>query len=542
MDILIILTAVLFIFGTFLYGKLTKPILYPILVSSLLLILKFSFESIHKEILPSVFVKSSIWLFLLHLIISGSLISLYLFIGRRREYNFNHKIISLSYILYSLMPIKIKPNTRIIGRVFPYNFSQLVFNNKMIISNKLADAGGMLITGSTGSGKTYSLLSLMKQNIENGNSIIYCEYKGDPEVVEELSDYGKSCDYDVYILDSDSCNFNYDPLLNLNNTGRIEAVMNMRKWSLDGSDAHYKSSTMVLLQKTIKDFSHAWEYGNLNKESFTRQYFDFLRSYKPATSEWDSYTTITKLLELLLTSSLEPMFYGKLKETLNFNKMKNDKFLIIVSFLSSNKELATSFTSLLLRDLQDEFTRKRASKNIYLYADEFGTLENPFIIKDCIEKGRSAGICSTLALLDVNQIVIQTNEAYLFSLLGTLNTFMIYPGAHRDAAIKLAGTQIADIENVLMNLRKPDGKRGPTAVFISKYPTINKERNSEVYRFEPFIYKKKIDKCRVQPIIKNTASEVKEPESINAYNKDNQDNQKLEIKEVQKPNFEKFLD
>ena len=314
-------------------------------------------------------------------------------------------------------------------------------------------------------------------------------------MVNNLELYALKHGYEVFKLAGGKSNFNYDPLGNLNNSGRVEAIMNMRKWSLDGSDAHYKTSTQLLLQKTVDEFSKIYRRQEqesiekvLMKPSFTCGYYQWMRRYAPAREESDAYTTITKLLELLITSSLSDMFLWKNGKTLDFDIIKNKKFLVIVSFISSNKELATSFSSLMFRNLLDECTNNAPAHNIFMYVDEFATLENPFIIKDTIEKGRSAKIATTLSMQDINQIVIQTNEAYLNSLLGTINTFIVYSGATRNTAEKLAGVQIADIEIVLMNLRKPIDGRKPTAIYISKYPALNKRITAEVFRFTPYIY------------------------------------------------------
>lgn len=435
-------------------------------------------------ILNLVFKSNSIFQFSIQIIISILVFIGYSFLQLKIKYDFTDKIISYTYLFNSLFKPNVKNGERNIGKVLPYNNYQLKYNGKYITVNEIAAAGATLISGSIGSGKTYGMVSSIKQDIVANKSVIFAEYKGDPDIVNSLIDFAKNHNFNIYNLSCGNSDFNYDPLQNLNNVGRIEAIINMRKWSIDGSDAHYKTSVQLLLQKLIGDFSHKY----MNSGSYTFEFYKYVKSYNPNRDEWDAYTTTSKLLELLLTSSLSPMFKGENDKVLDFNKIKNERFLLIVSFVSSNKELATSFSSLMFRDLLDECTVLTPNKNINLYIDEFGTLENPFIIKDILEKGRSGKIATTLALQDINQIVIQTNEAYLNSILGIINTFIIYSGATRTTAEKFAGVQLLEIESVLMNLRKPINGRTPTAIYISKYPTLNKRTNSEVFRFEPFIY------------------------------------------------------
>ena len=440
------------------------------------------------------------------IIFTGALLFGYWYLLSRITYDFSDKIYSFTYFFnkYIAKPKAGNENSDfIIGSVLPYNNYQLKYNGKYITMNDISAAGVTLISGSSGSGKTYGMMSLIKQNISSGKSVIFAEYKGDPDVTNELSNYAKEHNFQVFNLSLGRGDFYYDPLKNLNNIGRIEALMNMRKWDISGSDAHYKTSTQLLLQKLVGEFSH--KYDPNRDVSYLLSFYGYVKRYSPARDEWDSYSTVSKLIELLLTSSLKNIFeFGTKKngyyfynvdgnqninQTLDFKKIKNEKFLLIVSFVSSNKELATSFSSLLFRDLLDECTVAAPERNILLCCDETGTLENPFIVKDIIEKGRSCKISTILAFQDINQVVIQTNEAYLNSILGTVNTFIVYNGATRNTAEKFAGVQLLEIEPVLMNLRKPINGKSPTAIFISKYPTLNKRTNSEVFRFEPYIFK-----------------------------------------------------
>lgn len=462
--------------------------------------------------LTIIFKEHKILMLVLQITLNITIISLFIFIQNKIKYDFTDKIISFTYIFNSIFKPRKRSGDRIIGRVLPYNNYQLKYNGKYLVMNEIITAGATLISGSTGSGKTTGVISCIRQNITDNKSVIFAEYKGDPTVVEEIIAFAKEHDFEIFKLSGNEANFNYDPLQNLNNVGRIEALMNMRKWSLDGSDAHYKTGFLLLLQKLIGEFANSRAL-EIQPGSFTIEFLKYVKSYNPKKDEWDAYSTTSKLLELLLTSSLEPMFSSKYSKTLDFKVVKNKKFLVVISFISSNKELATSFSSLLFRDLLDECTVNAPMQNINLYIDEFGTLENPFIIKDILEKGRSGKIGTTLTLLDINQIVVQTSDAYLNSILGIINTFIVYNGATRVTAEKFAGVQLLDIENVLMNLRKPGGyKKSPTAIYISKYPTLNKKINSEVFRFEPYIYKAKYKNKTNNETSKVKVGEFDEPD------------------------------
>lgn len=477
-----------------------------------------------------VFRSDNGWIFTLQIIVSIVCFTLYCIVASKIKYDFTNKILSWRMIINSFKPAD--PKSRTIGKVLPYNNYQLRYNGKYIEANEISTAGATMISGSIGSGKTYGMVSLIKQDISNDKSVIFSEYKGDPKTVNEIIDFAKSYGYKIFVINpkTATADFNYDPLRNINNAGRIEAIINMRKWSMDGADAHYRTSVQLLLQKTIGDFTHIYN-NEVSKNpsanlSYTVGFYNYLKQYHAAREEWDAYSTISKLLELLLTSTLKPMFGYEYPSdrNLSFADIKNEKFVVITSFISSNKELATSFTSLMLKDLLDTFTVEQPLRNVSLYIDEFATLENPFIIKDTLEKGRSAKIATTLALQDINQIVIQTNEAYLNSILGIINTFIIYSGATRTTAEKFAGVQLLEIEPVLMNLRKPLNGKSPTAIYISKYPTLNRKTNSEVFRFEPYIFKKGLNSNNIEESKTKFVARFDEDDSADNKNEGNDSN------------------
>ena len=468
----------------------------------------------------------------------------YYLLFKMDKYDFTGKILSFKRIFYFFVKPNIKDG-RIIGKVLPYNNYQLRYNGKYLVANDIVTAGATLISGSSGSGKTWMLRSFIEQNIDNGFPAIFTEYKGDKKLIKHLKEYAEAKGYKCFILWSDgTANFNYDPLKNINNTGRIESIMNMRKWSIDGSDNHYKTGTQLLLQKLVGDYSHIYEKKE-NKESYTLGFYYFVKKYNYSREEYDAYNTVVKLLELLITSNLNKILTFKNEEIFDLHKLKNEKFLFIASFVSSNKELATSFTSLLLKDLLDECSNEAPNKNIFLYTDEVGTLENLFIIKDILEKGRSGKIATTLGLQDINQIIINTNDAYLDSLLGTINNFIIFSGCTRSTAEKFAGVQLLEIESIIMNLRKPINGKGPTALYISKYPTLNKRITSEVFRFEPYVHEFKEsfnlinnpNQIKIQSNINKSVNEENDSVKLEKVDK-NQQSVKDEITEI---NYNDFI-
>ena len=429
------------------------------------------------------------------------LVILYYFISKNFSYDYilGDTIYSITYLLNSFKRPDPNKTCRIVGKVLPYKNSQMKFNGNYLTGNEITCAGGSFVTGGMGSGKTSFIKSLMEQNLDSGYSVIFTDYKGDKEDINsiiEMAHEAEKIGYEAFYIYNEKCNFCYDPLLNLNNSGRIEAIVNMRKWSIDGADDHYKTGLKVFLQSVISEFSH--KFNEEKMTNFTYNFYKYLGNYRYLSKDKDSYDTAMNLLKLLINSGLKNMFNFDIDncnknniKILDFNKLRDKKFIVIASFISSNSDLATSFSSLLFRDILDQFTSKVPNKDIFLYCDEMASVENPFIIKDIVQKSRSAKLASTFSIIDVNYFIDKTSEAFVKGLISSLNNFYIFNGCTRETAELFAGLQLSDINDIIVNLRKPNSqkKKGPTGIYISKYPRLDKKTNIEVFRFSPFIYK-----------------------------------------------------
>lgn len=389
-------------------------------------------------------------------------------------------------------------NGRIIGRCFPYYKRQLKYNNSMIVQNDISLNGGTIITGASGSGKTYSIINMIRQDIEQGKSVAFFNFKGDKETAEEIKK--NAGNVRVYELSWGSCNFTYDPLINLDEAGKVDAILNMRKWSIDGNDAHYKTGVQLFLQKSLREFNYSG--GN-----FLKEFYNFLRTYNVQREMYEAYNTTMKLLELTITSNVGSHMFTNGDNAFKFDT--DEQYILLVGFTSSTKALGTSITSLMLRDLMEVGTRKKYSPSLCLYIDEFGSCESTIIVKDILEKGRSCGISAVISMQDLNQLIINTNAPFLDSVLGTVNSYIVFAGSTKQTAEMMSGTQIYEIDKLIMSLRKPVNGKPPTAVFISKYP-IFENGGTEVYRFIPYVPKKiKLEEINEEA---ETASEQYVPE------------------------------
>lgn len=429
--------------------------------------------------------------------------------------DWNKPIHSFSKIINNMRnsSINIKDG-KIIGKIVPIHEDEIKYNGLYVTQKNIYANGGTLITGATGSGKTETWLSFLKQDLLNGKSVQCFDYKGDPNTVKKLQDFCEK----HHIKFVNVINYNetgiktqelrYDPLENLNQSSKVEALLNMRKWSSNGNDAHYRTSTQALLQSSIAKFEQEnpdLSEDNINQDTgtpknYTIRYAQFLINYKEKYEEKDAKSTIVKMLQIILThKGLSSIFFRSVNDPTDtqiftMKDMNKEQICMVWSFNSAMKELAESMSSMIFRDLLFQGTITPYAKNgVALYVDEFGSLQNSTVIKDILEKGRSAKISSVVAMQDINQLIDSGSEAYANSILGTVNTFIVHNGVTENTA-KIMSLGLVDSKDLLKS-RKPLFKKDgtvipPTAYYITRYPEISK-KNYDNFMITPYIFNEK---------------------------------------------------
>lgn len=437
------------------------------------------------------------------LIYTGLLILGLLFVKYRNhvsesaDFDFTDRIYSISAVLNRLH----RPKELVVGRILPVNYNEIKYNMKAMELDNVILSGETLITGSSGSGKTTTIKAILKQRIDEGKPVVFFDYKGEEDILDEIKEFAEAAELPYYEFSARACTFQYDPFLNLDETGKVEALMNTRRWSSDGADEHYKTSMQLVIQNLVRSYdTYRKETGET--VNYITGLYEYSKTYHPQSNERDGFNNLQKSLEILLSSKGKLM----LGNDPDFTFERDDAYVICFSFTSANKALANQLSSFVYTDIMDRGTRNHYKDKLLLCIDEFGTLESSTIIKDLLEKGRSGGVQTVFSILDVNQIAMNAGEHFVQAILGTINNFIIHAGATQSTADLLAGVQKYDKGYDIMSLRKPYKGKKPTALFISKYPVISKKNNQEVYRIIP--YTDVLKKIRKLGTDENTTTEV----------------------------------
>jgi len=426
----------------------------------------------------------------------------------------NYQILSFWLIYNKLFYNSKLKDKKKLGAVIPYSKATIQYGGRLIHYPEINSKGGTMVTGASGSGKSVQAMELIKQDMDAGRPVVFFDFKGEQSTAEKLKSFAKERNYEIYSLDGEDT-FSFDPLYDMSATGRVEAILNTRKWSMDGADAHFRTNTQLLIQKYIQAFDKV--FMKSGSKLYTVNFYKFIMANKPDMTNRavaDAYKTLQTLLEVVLTSKLGPSLSGDYPRNFSFKEAAsyNEKYIMIISIPSDSKEFANSISSFYFRNIMTTGTNNSFNPGLALYVDEFGTLENPFVVKDILEKGRSCGIMTTIIMQDIFQIVINTNEAYLNSLLGTVNNFVIFAGATREAASKMAGVQIKEVEGILQTLMKPTEDGGsPTACFITKIPVLDKKKSSEVFKYVPYV---KGSKVKIGSVLSSGVTEEAAKEAL----------------------------
>lgn len=333
---------------------------------------------------------------------------------------------------------------------------------------------------------TSTIKSMIYQALDKKHQpVTFFDFKGQTDILDDIEEICTSLNIPYYEFSSRKCNFHYDPLVNLDATGKVEAILNTRRWSTTGADDHYRSSMQLAAQNLIEAYDEYRERNNDNS-NYILGLYNFCPKYHPSQNDKDGYNTIQKMLEIMLSSRAKDLLNDNNGEEFSFQR--DDCYVICFSFVSANKALASSLSSFIFQDLMDRGTKRPYKPKMLLGVDEFGTLENSSIIKDILEKGRSGGIQTIFSILDINQVASNTSMYFVNAILGTINNYIFHNGATKQTAEILSGVQRQQLEGDIMNLKKPINGEPPTALYISKYPIFEKGGANEFYKIIPYSY------------------------------------------------------
>ena len=342
-----------------------------------------------------------------------------------------------------------------------------------------------IMSGGVGSGKTITMLSMIRSDIKHGLPVILIDMKRDPENSAKLAkwckEYGRNFyhfvngdpqDYDVPDSEGQA---SYDPLIN-GGAAKADMILGMREW--DTSSEVYKGNLRQLLQVTFQmlrqadrtrasriDWNHGGIYQLASAIKDSAAFADLLMACKgrpiyddaQAVDEgarhrngklYGAMDEVQSYMRTLTASAYGPWLRtGVTDRNIDLYELtahEGQGNVILFSINSdSEKDFAAYLGSLIMSDLSavSALRRNRGKKNpVNLYVDEFQIIP-PSVLGGLLEKGRASGFAITLASQSLEQIIVKSErngEANVNNILDTSAHFIIHNGSYFDSATRLA--------------------------------------------------------------------------------------------------------
>ena len=377
------------------------------------------------------------------------------------------------------------------------------FDKERIVRSYYTErCGHTAATGQTGAGKTYTMLQLMRNDIEAGNPVFAIDFKKGTEYPYYLAKWakehgrqfyhftaGKPGTYNNPFCDNQA---SYDPLATGTATSKADMMLNLRQW--DGASEVYKKRTKDILESIF------YLLENVDREK-TKQYINWheggLSQFVSALQLKNLYALIEQfkievtdkehagikvsggdkrrlsallglyeelnspqgkgLLEqinglvsncrtLIMSSYGDWLAKGETPYHINLFEFATSEEAPVVLFSFNPQEesdFAKYMGSIILSDLSRTSAYKNAQGNkdlVGIYLDEFQILD-PATVADLLEKARSSKMYILLSLQSLEQIVKSSSAngtAVRDSIVDTIQNFIIHKGSGQNTAEELA--------------------------------------------------------------------------------------------------------
>lgn len=348
-----------------------------------------------------------------------------------------------------------------------------------------------MVTGATGSGKSVTLLSFIKRDIDSGKTIFIIDNKNSSDFASSIAHMSKEHGSNFYhffvgeqyrIVDNPDGPASYDPLAHGSVSIKTDMLLGTREW--DTSAAVYRENANAYLSKVFSIIAEARKLGiidhlpqidtsqgelwtftqMLNKgifnsvitamnqvegASYIRQIASDLNAMlAPNNRQKDADFMKRAQNEYETTmSGLMSSEYGRwlrgdsgVTKSIDIFKLASESNNVVLFSLDANTSQSRGafIGSMICNDLSNMSAARGnegQSNPVSIYIDEFASLP-PTCVKSILEKGRAAKTGVTLAFQTLKQVESETGtSAFVTSLLDTCSNFIFHAGSNYDTGL-----------------------------------------------------------------------------------------------------------
>lgn len=304
----------------------------------------------------------------------------------------------------------------------------------------------VLVLGTTGSGKTSTVLNFVESAIQQGAPLIYIDGKGEDADGRKIINYAKNHNRTAYLFSTETQECSYNPIASGGYTSKKDRIVELREWS----EEHYKKIAEGFLQTVFKVMDKCGVKANLATLSV---YLDFPKLKNLVRDNEDKLDDPKALMNEILRHENNAKDLSSLKaEIQNFVeselgevfKLDNGKPVIELEKIIKQKSVvyfslpSTEFPSLakllgrlIINDLKaviNKTAKTQKKTPVFLIFDEFSVFAGEQVL-NLINQGRSKGVHAILVtqcLSDIARGVSNNSDHFMNQVLENCNTYIIH--------------------------------------------------------------------------------------------------------------------
>lgn len=302
-----------------------------------------------------------------------------------------------------------------------------------------------LLVGTTGAGKTTSLLNLIEASA--GMGLVIVDGKGDSELARRVVKRARAQGQKAYLFDATGSGPSaaYNPLASGDFTSLTDRIMTMRVWT----EPHYRSlaegfaqvafKVMQACKKPVDLLTAAQALdtkfltNELRRTSKGGQKFAELAAEITAQRGAEPHVEGLRAdLRNLAGSVFAPLFDTKRARAgkvpiIALKRAREERALVFFCLPKLRyPDQAAKLGKLIINDIK--FAASGSNKPWRIILDEFSTFAGPQVL-NVINLGRSHGLSAILAtqsLADITQGAESDGRSFTDQLIGSINTFLVY--------------------------------------------------------------------------------------------------------------------
>jgi len=344
------------------------------------------------------------------------------------------------------------------------------YGQRVVITDA-AMSGHVLVVGGSGSGKTQSMLSNIRDAIRLGRGVVFVDCKGGPDVPEQLSAWADRYGRDFlhwsitdpqrgYTGPADGPAF-YDPISRGDASRRKDLLIGAHKWDVE----YYKSvianylqtafrvmdlvpalpgvSTFTDVADLLSPSALVHRARNIEVAANAQLVADLTRMTDMDRQELSGIRSMYSRLHTLIGSTAGAWLRRDPEglRDIDLRRVADEGQVVVFSLDTSNyEETATLLAGLIVQDLKtlsSELRTSPAMKPMHVYVDEFSAVDSTNIL-GLLSKARDARMpvmLATQALADLQR----TEPTFVDQVLGIVSSFIVHRANTAEDARTMAG-------------------------------------------------------------------------------------------------------